>query len=380
MVAYALYATILIEGLILASIGPLLDALGNQSGSSVDEISILFIASSVGYITGSLLAGTVFSHLRGNAVLTGALSGLAVLSALVPGVASLALLATLFFGIGLAVGLIDVGCNTLLVWLYRGEVAPHMNVLHLSFGIGAVLSPLLIDRVDVFAGDAVKTYWLFAALMVPIAVWMLLTSSPRQPADATSMQRSGVVRRHALFLGIIGLFFFMHVGAQSSIGGWIFNFAEEQGRPETTARLLNSVFWGGLVLGRLAAIPISRRLRPLTVLTIDLIGAAASLGVIALFPNSAAVLWLGSAGFGASIASVFATSINFAERRIPITSHVTAVFLVGGSAGSMTMPWIIGQYFESSGPETMLWVAGGAVAAAAVLLSMMNRRAPGRLA
>jgi FHS family Na+ dependent glucose MFS transporter 1 len=282
----------------------------------------------------------------------------------------------LFCGMGLAVGLIDVGCNTLLVWLYRSEVAPHMNVLHLSFGVGAVLSPLLIDRVDVVAGDAAKAYWLFAALMVPVAIWMLLTTSPRQPLHRDSPQRGGVVRRHAVFLGIIGLFFFMHVGAQSSIGGWIFNFAEEQGQPETTARLLNSVFWGGLVLGRLLAIPLSKRVRPLTMLTIDLSGAAASLLLIGLFPDSSAALWLGSAGFGASIASVFATSINFAERRIPITSHVTAVFLVGGSSGSMTMPWIIGQYFETSGPATMLWVAGAAVAASAILLGVMSTRAP----
>jgi hypothetical protein len=111
-------------------------------------------------------------------------------------------------------------------------------------------------------------------------------------------------------------------------------------------------------------------------LTMDLFGAAASLALIGMFPHSSAALWLGSAGFGVSIASVFATSINFAERRIPITSHVTAVFLVGGSTGAMTMPWIIGQSFESSGPETMLWVAGGAVAAAAALLTMMSKRAP----
>ena len=372
MVAYALYATILIEGLILASIGPTLDALGDQSGSTLSQVSILFTANSLGYIAGSLAAGRTYARLTGTTVLAATLVAMAALTAFIPLSGTLWLLIGLFAVIGVAVGLIDVGCNTLLVWLYRSEVPPYMNTLHLAFGIGAVMSPLIIDRFAVVADDATAAFWLFAVLMMPVALWIYRTPSPRQPADAMQGDGSPVVRRYRWFLGVTAIFFFMHVGAELSFAGWIFSYAEELGKPETTARILNSLFWGGLVLGRLAAIPMSRRLTPARMLQIDLAGAIASIGVMALLPAWSMSIWVGTIGFGASVASMFASSINFAEQRMTITSHVTALVLVGGSAGSMSLPWIVGQYFDSRGPESMVYVVAGASLAAAVLFVIMR--------
>ena len=372
MVAYALYATILIEGLILASIGPTLDALSDQTGSTLSQISILFTANSLGYIAGSLAAGRAYARLTGNTVLATALVGMAALTVFIPLSGNLWLLIALFGGIGIAIGLIDVGCNTLLVWLFGSDVPPYMNTLHLGFGVGAVLSPLIVDRFAVVTDDATAAFWLFAALMLPVAAWIYRTPSPRPPTAAASSDAPGVVRRYRWFLGITAVFFFMHVGAELSFGGWIFSYAEELGKPETTARVLNSLFWGGLVLGRLAAIPMSRRLTPARMLQLDLAGAIASIGLMALLPDWSLSIWIGTIGFGASVASIFASSINFAEQRMTITSHVTALFLVGGSAGSMSLPWLVGQYFDSRGPESMVYVVAGASLAAAALFLIMR--------
>jgi fucose permease len=253
-----------------------------------------------------------------------------------------------------------------------------MNTMHLGFGVGAVLSPLLVDRFAVATGDAATAYWLFAALMIPVAVWIYRTPSPRQPAQPGTRATTGVVRRHRWFIAVTAVFFFLHVGAELSFGGWIFSYAEEAGQPETTARLLNSFFWGGLVAGRLLAIPLSKRLQPARMLQLDLAGAIVSVALIGLFPDSSPALWIGTIGFGASVASIFASSINYAEQRMAITSHVTAVFLVGGSAGSMTLPWVVGQFFDSRGPESMTWVVGGAIIAATALFAIMKTAAPDR--
>jgi len=102
----------------------------------------------------------------------------------------------------------------------------------------------------------------------------------------------------------------------------------------------------------------------------------ASIGLMALFRDSSAALWIGTCGFGASVASMFASSINFAERRIAITSQTTSVFLVGGSIGTMSLPWIVGQYFDTRGPETLLWVVGGTVVAAVAVFAVMVTASP----
>jgi fucose permease len=77
-----------------------------------------------------------------------------------------------------------------------------------------------------------------------------------------------------------------------------------------------------------------------------------------------------------AIASVFATCINFAQQRMPLPSQVMAVFMVGGSLGSMTLPWLAGQLFDRRGPETLIWLVGGAIVAALALFMWIRARAP----
>jgi fucose permease len=106
----------------------------------------------------------------------------------------------------------------------------------------------------------------------------------------------------------------------------------------------------------LIAIPLALRLRPGTILLGGLVGCLVSLGIILQWPSSSVAIWLGTLGMGLSIAPMFPTSINLAERRMAITGQVTSWFLVGASLGSMTLPWLIGQLFESVGPQTMMVV------------------------
>jgi dipeptide/tripeptide permease len=49
-----------------------------------------------------------------------------------------------------------------------------------------------------------------------------------------------------------------------------------------------------------------------------------------------------------------------------------AIFFIGGSLGAMSLPWLIGQYFDTAGPGTMLWVVGVAMAAGIVLFAWIQ--------
>jgi FHS family Na+ dependent glucose MFS transporter 1 len=114
-----------------------------------------------------------------------------------------------------------------------------------------------------------------------------------------------------------------------------------------------------LTVGRLLAIPIAARVRPRYILLGDLVGCLVSIGLILVWPGSLAAVWLGTIGVGLSMASIFPTTISLAERRMTVTGQVTGWFFVGASAGGMLLPWLIGQMFESVGPQvvmTALWV------------------------
>ena len=166
----------------------------------------------------------------------------------------------------------------------------------------------------------------------------------------------------------------MHMGGELAFGGWIFTYADEATGSETTARLVNAVFWGGLVVGRVIAIPLALRLSPKAMLQLDLVGAVLSLALLVLLPDSIPALWIGTIGFGVSIASMIASSFNLAERHMPIASGVSSAFLVGGSLGSMTLPWLVGQLFGPYGRLSVVYVTAAAMLAAWLVFVVIARQ------
>jgi FHS family Na+ dependent glucose MFS transporter 1 len=348
----AYYLAFIALGTAGAVLGPTKQGLANNTQTQLNQISILFTAGSLGYLLGSLLSGRLFDRTPGHPIMAAGLILMAAMLGLAPLAPLLGLLIALFLFLGMAQAAVDVGGNTLLVWTYGDQVPPFMSGLHFFFGLGAFLSPLIIGLVVALSGGISWAFWALAILMLPAAIWLLGLPSPALQGDTQTDVSRPVDNK---LLALLVIFFFLHVGAELSFGGWIFDYGVAMGltRSSTSAFLLNSAFWGALTLGRLLTVPAATRLRPSTILLGGLVGCLVSLGIILGWPTSSVALWLGTIGMGLSIAPMFPTGINLAERRMGITGQVTSWFLVGASLGSMTVPWLIGQWFESVGA----WVA-----------------------
>lgn len=382
-IATGLYLAVFLEGLMLSAPGPTLDSLAGLTGSSLGEIGVLFTANGLGFVVGALVAGRLFARFHGTRLLAIGLMVMAAAAFAVPEVRSLPGVLALFVAIGAAIGLTDVGGNTLIVWLYRERVAPYMNTLHLFWGVGAFIAPLAVAGVASATGVAVESFRIFALATFVGALWLLASPSPEVPATARPGESRAVLRRHSFLVVMMGVLFFIHVGAELAFGGWVYSYATALDiGAETTARVLNAMFWGGLVAGRVVAIPVSTRLRPATMIQLDLLGAAASLVIVASVPGWG--IWVGTALFGASIASIFASCLNYAGEQMPTTSQGTSVFLIGASLGSMTLPWVVGRLFSPVGPEAMVYVVGIAIAAGlgvfAAIRARLSPSAPPRAA
>jgi len=342
-------------GLSLGSLGRTLPGLAEHTRAELSWISYLFPARALGYMLGILLSGRWYDRVPGHPLMAAMLFIMAAMLGLAPLMSLLWILVIVILILGVAEGSLDVGGNVLLIWVHQRRVGPFMNALHFCFGLGAFLSPILIKRAELASGDITWAYWILAFLMLPGAIWMLSQSSP--PAQQAASEEGAGGRSTRLLIALIGAFFFTFVGAEMAFGGWIYTYTLTLGLGDKMlASDLNSAFWGALTLGRLLAIPISIRCRPRTMLIGDLVGGLISVGIILLWSDSVMAVWVGTLGAGLSIASMFPTTLNFAERLMPITGKVTSLFLVGGSAGSMFLPWLIGQLFESIGPRVTMTI------------------------
>jgi FHS family Na+ dependent glucose MFS transporter 1 len=373
-------------GLVTSTLGPTLPALAAQAGAALDQVSLLFTSHALGYMLGALLGGRLYDRIRAHPILVAMLGLMVVGVALVPILPSLWLLAAVWWLVGLAGGALDVGGNTLMVWVHGRQVGPYMNGLHFSFGVGSFLGPLVVALMLSLDAGAARAYWPLALLILPVAAWLARQASPRAPVEggandsilalevdsglAGSGAPSAAVApsRQGAVVALIALLLLLYVGAESAFGGWIYSYALalELGSAAGAAYLA-SAFWGALTAGRLLAIPLAARYRPSAILLADLLGCLASVGLILAWPGSATSLWLGALGLGAAMASVFPTAITLAERRVHITGRVTGWFLAGSSVGAMSLPWIIGQLFTAVGPTaTMAAILGDLVLALGV--------------
>ena len=337
----------------MASLGPTLPALAEQTRASVGQISYLFTVRSFGFLLGSLFGGSLFDRMRGHHVMAAMIFAMSATMVLMPFISTLGVLLVVMLALGTAEGAVGVGGNALLVWVHQSRVAPFMNALHFFYGVGGFISPLIIARTFSIHNTTAAPYFALGLLILPAAALLLRLPSPQNQQASGESSTDG--RINYKLVALIALLLCLYIGAEVSYGSWIYSYVLKMNLGDgDIAAYLTSVFWGSLTAGRLLGVPIAARFRPRTILLADLIGCFISIGIALLWPTSLPAITIASVCIGLSMASIYPTALTFAERRMRITGQVTGFLVVGGSSGGMIVPLLIGQMFESLGPRVMM--------------------------
>lgn len=337
-------------------LGPTLPTLAEKTASSLALIAWLFTAKSLGYLFGALGGGAAYDRLPGHRLQAVALLGFTVCLVLAPLMHSLPLLLLVMLLLGLMEGVVDNGGNLLLVWTHGERANPYLNGLHFAFGIGALLSPIIVAQALQRTGGVDWAFWLMALLPLPVALLLLRLPSPAAPPPHTHRQAPSAAAG-ALLVALIAVLFFLYVGAEGAFGGWIYTYATllDLGS-QASAAYLTSAFWGALTAARLVSVWLAARLRPETLLAGDLLFSLLFLVLILAFPYNYLLVWVGAIGLGASMASFFPSMLIFAGQRLPNTGSITRWFFVASGVGGMALPWLVGQLVERQGALAIIQV------------------------
>ncbi len=370
----AYYLSFIIMGATTAASGPSLPTLAEHTSSGLDRISLIFVLGSLGYLIGSYFGGRAYDRFPGHKVMSGVLLILGIASIFIPISQTLNALLFFMFLSGVATGVLDVGCNTLLLWTHGEKSGPFLNGLHFFFGVGSFTAPLLLAKVLLTTGSINWMYWSFAITCLPIAAWLWLLPEPSHQMHSDEKKNAPLPVIPVMFCLLL---FLLYVGLELGFGNWVYTYALTLGLGTTiTAAYLTSAFWGSFTLGRLLGVWVSTRARSQTILFIDLLGCAISTIIIMAWKDSNLALWIGTIGLGVSMASFFPTIFMLAGERMEITGTITGWFLVGSGAGSMLLPWLIGQIFAFTSPKAMTTVLlVDIVAIVIVLFLFLTQRA-----
>ena len=352
------YLAFVAVGMATASLGPGIPSFARNTAETLARIGALFVFHRIGYISGSLGLGRLFDRVSGT-FLTGITllligTGLIVL----PISYSVWLLWATIFLVGLAQGTTEVGANIGVVRLCGSQAGPAMNGLHLSYGVGAIVAPLVLMQSLSWFESIRFGFWMLAGLVFLAAVCMFLVPDqhPRRERRGARLGGSSIT-----LVALLAMLLLCTVGAEASVGGWIYSYSVAAGIGSAQqAGLLTSGFWAALTVGRLAGVYLVRRLGARTLILANTGGALAAVTLFLLVANRPLGVWSAVLLLGFSQASIVPATFTYAGQLQLLSGTVAGVFVSGASAGAMILPWVIGRLFEPVGEISFVWLVWGA--------------------
>jgi fucose permease len=329
---------------------------------------LIVSASAAGYFISVLIAGEINQQLSAQKILVGSMAlftaGLARL-AMARGLAGLL---SAGFVIGLANGGIDIGANALIVELNRERLASALNYLHVLFGVGALLGPLIVSAA--FA-SRVPYWWVFgggAVACAAIAFRLGVTQALEvRTAPAPGDGLLAMLSRPLIWA--IGGVMFLYVGAEIGIGAWLFLYLRTAGAlGPLLASSGVSLYWMGLVFGRAFGGRLGHRiaLPQFTMLASALSAAALVILIAAPAAGGLAASAVFLIGFG--YGPVFPNMIAVGAARFPAeVGRMTSIVVAGGALGGIAVPWIMGHAIANVSARASMEVALAATLAMAAL-------------
>jgi MFS transporter, FHS family, glucose/mannose:H+ symporter len=245
----------------------------------------------------------------------------------------LALLAIFLTGLGY--GGANIGFNTLFSRGFGTRSASMTNLLHAVFGIGSIGGPLLVGALR---GDFRGPFWIGAVCgvaLLGLSLNLRRTSSDNASGEmvteALTESSSGgfrVTPGLLLFTLLFLVYVVVEVGASSAEPR---HLSDALGFTPQNAAFINSLFWGGLTVGRLVGASLGLRVAaPHLVL-----GAAGLVMVSLLLTHLSGFAPMAYTLAGLACGPIFPTALVWLTRVVPGGAAATSVVVAAASGGGI---------------------------------------------
>jgi MFS transporter, FHS family, glucose/mannose:H+ symporter len=345
-----LHAGFLATGIVTTLLGPLLPYLAAHWSLNDRQAGLFFTAQFLGSLLG-VLATSFLLPRRGFAFALA--TGFAIMGA---GVATLGLGKWTIgwlsvFGYGIGLGLTIPGAN-LFVSSKAGERSvAALSILNFAWSAGAVLCPLVVILAEPRVGLRGLTV-LLGGIVALFAVAFTRSLGQQGERNEESIRPLAVWSSllHRAHLGALALLFFLYVGTENALGGWVASRAKRAGMGADTFWVLApSVFWGALLVGRAVAPTAWRFLGESNLARVAL--ALAALGALVIFAStSSTAIRSGAAIAGLGLAPVFPILVaRLTEALGPDAKWAGGLMFGSSSLGGAALPWLVGAVSTQTG-------------------------------
>jgi MFS transporter, FHS family, glucose/mannose:H+ symporter len=332
--------------LVLASVSTGLSASLLEIAASFEitpsKAGILYTLHFSGFM-GFILLTLLIRGLRARLLLITVFAGVYVAALLTAGTTSMfVLLALALVCAGGAGGIIESHTTTLQVItaVNEAEAGRIVSVTQAFFALGALLAPVYLAAAQPLGGHQWRTLFLALSVIATLALLIGLLIKPERfqhPPSQNSSIRWRPVMRGCTAIGL-------YVGAEVVIFGWVPTVMQlYHGVPAARAKLAPTLFWMGILGGRLVTARLTDRFSATTLLRVlTLTGAAAS--VLLVLVSSEPLLWLAVGTAAISFSGIWPLII--ATTGSSGHETVTTIAVAAGGLGASIFPYIAGRIAE----------------------------------
>ncbi|KAI4520802.1 MFS general substrate transporter [Schizophyllum commune Loenen D] len=340
--------------------GPLLPRIQQVYNLNYTVVSMLFVCSCVGFVTGALINIPLSGRVSfGKLMAIGSALQVVAYSIQAPALDFPVLcVGYVINGVGIAIQ--DAQANGYVASLANNSEAK-MGMLHAAYGLGAFIAPLVstqFSQMNRWSFHYLTSLGLaVASVVLQIAVFRFrshdecltrIGQQPQEKSTSTDNNFKQIFRQKNVH--ILAVFSLIYVGVEVTIGGWIVSYIIDERGGGPDSGYISSGFFGGLMMGRLVLLWLNAKIGEWYAIFLYAILAIALELVVWLVPS------LIGGGVAVSLVGVllgpfFPIAMNQAGRILPAWLLTPSIGWIAGvsQAGSAVLPFITGALAQSKG-------------------------------
>jgi MFS transporter, FHS family, glucose/mannose:H+ symporter len=331
-------------GVVTVLLGPLLPALSAKWSLNYTQAGSLFTVQFLASTVGVALSGLCVSRWGFRFAIKIGLLGMAAGVAMLPyGSRILGMLCIALYGLGL--GLAIPAANLLVADVNPSRRSAALNRLNFCWSAGAVACPFLVAAAA-RSGRLPLLLAGFAAVLFLVCLGIAaMPAHIVEPHAARADNAKSIARIdwRSVSVPLFAALFFLYVGVENSVGGWIASYAKTFGTgPFDLALMSPSFFYTSLMIGRWLASLLLHRIEDVTLARAGLLTACAGMAWL-LLSHALPSMLVGASIAGFGLAAVYPITISLLSQEFGATaSRVSSVMFTMANFGGAFMPWLLG--------------------------------------
>ena len=369
------YFAFFVNGAMVLLVGAILPYLIEEAGINYSTAGGFLSAFAIGNLLASFINPVLAAKIGRKATIVSMSALIPVMWLCITFIPPVPVIYVAFVLIGIGRGSVSIINNAVVNDNSDGKPAA-LNLLHMTFAVGAFLSPFLTSLyIGAGLGWRAVAYTVIigsALACIGYACMKLDYNWPKEAAKANTTGETKAFYKNPIFY-IMGMLLFLYLGLENCVNGWFVTYFKSMGIMSSAyATNLVSVTWIMVMLGRLLTAKLSAKIDKNKLIFSYCIATAVFFFMLIATKNLA-VITVAIAGLGFFFAGIYPTSVSSVGTIIKGSNTGMSMFLAMAALGGIITPQLVGVIADGVGMAAAILVLAFN-AAGMLVLSIVNMK------